>query len=74
VAANTYQSVFDDAPGTTAPLGMITQFQIQIGCQNMFQHNFQYDFDTFLNKTSQLNAINGDLSTGITNGLIGHYE
>ena len=42
IAANTYQSVFDTAPGTTAPLAAITQFQVQVGGQNMFQQNFQY--------------------------------
>jgi hypothetical protein len=45
IAANTYQSVFDTAPGTTAPLAFITQLQVQIGGQNMFQQNFQYDFE-----------------------------
>jgi hypothetical protein len=33
IAANTYQSVFDTAPGTTAPLAAVTQFQVQIGGQ-----------------------------------------
>ena len=74
VAANTYQSIFDSAPATTAPLGAITQFQVQVGGQNMFQQNFQYDFETFLNETAQMNAINGGLSTGVNSGLIGHYE
>jgi hypothetical protein len=74
IAANTYQSVFDTATGTTAHLAAITQFQVQIGGQNIFQQNFQYDFETFMNETSAMNAINGGLSTGITNGLIGHYE
>ena len=40
IAADTYQSVFDTAPGTTAPLASITQLQVQIGGQNMFQQNF----------------------------------
>ncbi len=40
IAANTYQSVFVTAPGTTAPLASITQFQVQIGGQNIFQQNF----------------------------------
>ena len=74
VAANIYQSVFDTASGTTDPLAAVTQFQVQIGGQNMFQQNFQYDFEKFINETSAMNEINGGLSTGITNELIGHYE
>ncbi len=45
IAANTYQSAFDTAPGTTAPSASITQLQVQIGGQNMFKQNFQYDFE-----------------------------
>lgn len=74
IAANTYQSVFDTAPATTAPLAASTQFQVRIGGQNAFQQNFQYDFETFINETSSINAANGVLSTGVVNGLIGHYE
>lgn len=74
IAANTHQSVFDTAPGTTAPLADIIQFQVQLGGQNMFQQNFQYDYESFINETSAMNATDGGLSTGLTNCLIGHYE
>lgn len=69
-----YTSVFDSAPGTTTPLASITQFQVQVAGQNMLQQNFLYDFENFFNEVSSINAINGGLSTGITNGLIGQYE
>jgi hypothetical protein len=44
IAANTYQPVLDTASGRTVPLDAITQFQVPIGGQNIFQQNFQYDF------------------------------
>ena len=69
-----YQSMFDSAPGTSSPLAAITNFNIQVAGENLFQQNFQYDFQTFINETSSLNAINGGASTSLTNGLIGHLE
>jgi hypothetical protein len=72
IAANTFLSIFDTAHGTTAPLAAITQFQVQFGVQNMLQQNFQYDFKAFINETSAMKAVDGALSTGIVNGLIGH--
>ena len=69
-----YQSMFDTAPATTCPLASITQFNVQVGGQNLFQQNFSYDFETFINETSAMNAINGGISTGITSGLISSYD
>lgn len=74
IALNTYQSFFDTAPATTSPLAAITQFQVQVAGQNMFQQNFQYDYETFINEVSAMNSINGGLSTGMSSGLIGHYD
>jgi hypothetical protein len=68
------QSLTDSSPATTAPLAAIGQFQVQVSGQNMFQQNFQYDFEEFFNEVSAINAINGGLSTGLTSGLLGHYE
>ena len=69
-----YQTLFDTAPGTTTPLAAITQFQVQVGGQNIFQQNFQYDFENFVNEVSAMNAINGGISTGLTNGLISSLD
>lgn len=40
IFANTYQPVFDTAFGPTALLAAITQFNVQVGSQNMFQQYF----------------------------------
>lgn len=65
-----YQSPFDTSPGTTAPLGSIYNFNIQVGGRNIFQQNFNYDFESFMNEVSHINAINGGETLGITSGLI----
>lgn len=66
----TYQSPFDSAPGTTAPLGSIYNFNVQVGGRNIFQQNFNYDFENFNNEIAHINAINGGETLGITSGLI----
>lgn len=66
----TYQSPFDSAPGTTAPLASIQNFNVQIGGRNIFQQNFNYDFEDFVNELSHANAINGGETIGLTSGLI----
>lgn len=66
----TYQSPFDSAPGTTAPLASLYNFNVQVGGRNIFQQNFNYDFENFVNELSRINAINGGETLGITSGLI----
>ena len=65
-----FQSVFDSAPGTTSPSIALTQFNVQVGGINMFVQNENYDFEQFLNELSSINAVNGNLTTGLTSGLI----
>ena len=65
-----FQSVFDTAPGTTSPSIALTQFNVQVGGINMFVQNENYDFEQFLNELSSINAVNGNLTTGLTSGLI----
>ena len=69
-----YQSPFDTAPATTTPLAAITQFNVQVGGKNIFQQNFQYDFEAFMNEVVSANAINGGTTVGLSNGLIGKFE
>lgn len=65
-----WQSPFTTEPGTTSPTALVTNFNLQISGQNIFQQNQQYDYDTFLNELRQINAINGGNSTGLTSGLL----
>lgn len=70
INVNPYQSLFDSSPGTTCPLALLGQFNIQVAGANMYQSSLRYDYEVFYNEVSSINAINGGLSTGMTSGLI----
>lgn len=63
-------SPFDSAPSTTAPMGYIRSFQVQLSNSNIFQRNLDYDFEEFAEEVSECNAINGGLDTGLTSGQV----
>jgi hypothetical protein len=74
VTTPVWQSPFDSAPATTSPLCALTQFNVQVSGRNLFQQNFQYDFEAFINEMQSANAINGGADTGLTCGLLGQKE
>jgi hypothetical protein len=65
-----YQSVFDSAPGTTCPNASITQFNIQLGGENVFNLDQQFNFSNFLDEFEHINALNGGQNTGLNSGII----
>lgn len=67
-----YQMLFDSAPGTTAPFGSITNFQIQVSGENVFMTNEQYTFSQFMDEFQHIFALNGSETTGINSGLVSH--
>lgn len=68
-----FQSCFDPCPGTTSPLASITNFNVQISGKNLFQQNYQYDYETYKSEVASLNALNGEEVLGLTSGLISKY-
>lgn len=68
------QSAFDSAPATTAPQASITNFQVLLAGQNVFNNNEVYTFSQFLDEFQHLFAVNGSNTTGVNSGLIGKYE
>jgi hypothetical protein len=65
------QSPFDTAGGgTTSPLCLLTQFNIQISGQNAIYNTERYAYEQFLNQVQGQNAVNGDMTDGLTSGLI----
>lgn len=73
MAANTgspYQSVVDSSPATCAYGSILTNLQVFVAGQSVFQSVEQYSFDQFLNESASDKAINGALTTGIQSGLI----
>jgi hypothetical protein len=64
-------SPFDPAGGgTTSPLCMFSQFNIQISGQNAIYNTERYSYEQFLNQLHGQNAVNGGMTDGMTSGLI----
>lgn len=66
---NTLLSPFTTTGGTPDPL-IISNFNIQISGVNLFLNNQLFDFEVFTQQLVQSNQLNGDLTTGLTSGLI----
>jgi hypothetical protein len=66
-----FQSPFDTAgTGTTSPLTLIKNFNIQISGQNAIYNMQKYAFEQFNHQLLGVNAVNGGLTDGLTSGLI----
>lgn len=65
------QSPFDTAgAGTTSPLCLLTQFNIQVSGQNAIYNTERYAYEQFLNQLYGQNAVNGGMTDGLTSSLI----
>jgi len=65
------QSPFDPAgSGTTSPLCLFSQFNIQISGQNAIYNTERYSYEQYLNQLYGELAVNGGLTDGMTSGLI----
>lgn len=73
-ALNPAQSFWDTVPASTSPLAALTNFNVQISGQNMFQQNELYDFQQFLDEQSRTGVNGGAFDSGIQSGLIGYKE
>lgn len=71
---NPAQSFWDIVPAGTSPLAALTNFNVQISGQNMFQQNEQYDFQQFLDEQSRTGVNGGAFDSGIQSGMIGYKE
>jgi hypothetical protein len=68
---NSLQSPF--TTGTVDPISL-TNFNIQVSGRNLFMNNEIYDFEQFMQQLQSSNQLNGNLTKGLTSGLIGEYE
>lgn len=71
-----WTSPFDPAgAGPTSPLtSVITNFQVVMAGQNMFYNTQKYGFEQFLNQFVGVNSINGNLTDGLTSGLVDFHK
>ena len=67
-----YQSPFDTAgSGTTSPLCLFSNFNVVISGQNSIYNTEQRAFEHFNDYVKGCNSVNGDLTDGLTSGLLG---
>ncbi len=71
---NPAQSFWDTVPASTSPLAALTNFNVQISGQNMFQQSELYDFQQFLDEHARTGINGGAFDSGIQSGLIGFKE
>jgi hypothetical protein len=65
------QSPFDTAGGgTTSPLCLLTQFNIQVSGQNAIYNTERYSYEQYINQLYGQNAVNGGMTDGLVSGLI----
>lgn len=70
-----YQSPYDTAgSGTTAPFALFSQFNVVISGQNAIYNTEQYAFEHFADQFKGCGSVNGDLTDGLTSGLIGQLD
>ena len=69
--------------GVLSPLGSagatpdpipLANFNILLSGVNLFLNNEDYDFEAFAHQLQSANQLNGNLTTGLTSGLIGRKE
>jgi hypothetical protein len=69
------QSPFDTAGGgTTSPLCLLTQFNVQVSGQNAIYNTQRYSYEQFFNQLYGQNAVNGGMTDGLTSGLISQKD
>jgi hypothetical protein len=70
-----YQSPFDVAgSGSTSPLCLFSNFNVVISGQNAIYNTEQRAFEHFNDYVKGCNSVNGDLTDGLTSGLLGWNE
>jgi hypothetical protein len=66
-------SPFSSAGATPDPIPL-SNFNILLSGVNLFLNNEDYDFEAFSHQLLSANQLNGNLTTGLTSGLIGRKE
>jgi hypothetical protein len=70
-----YQSPFDPAgTGPTSPLCMFSNFNVVVSGQNSIYNTERYNFEQFNNQFKGVNSVNGDMTDGLTSGLLSSQD
>jgi hypothetical protein len=70
---NTLLSPFTSSGGTPDPIPL-SNFNILVSGVNLFLNNEQYDYEAFNQELICSNQLNGNLTTGLTSGLISQEQ
>jgi hypothetical protein len=66
-----FQSPFDPAgTGATSPLCALTNFNVVVSGQNAIYNTQKYGFEEFIHQLQGVNAVNGNMTDGLTSSLI----
>jgi hypothetical protein len=60
--------------GTTSPLCLIGNFQVQISGQNMLYNQYQYTYNEWLQQLYGCNSVNGGQTDGLSSGLLSQVD
>ena len=69
-----YASPFDTAPWTCCPGASITNYNVMVGNDWVYNNAVSYEHQNFIEEFSKINALNGGLTHYLSNGLIDEYK
>ena len=67
-------SPFSSSPGTTGFHAAISSLNILVSGQNIYQSNYMYGFEEWLQEVRGSNAINGGIPLGLSSGLLSQND
>ena len=67
-------SPFSSSPATTAPHASITNINVLVSGQTIYQSNYTYGFEEWLQEVRGSNALNGGISLGLSSGLLSQND
>jgi len=67
-------SPFSSSPATTAPHASITNLNVLVSGQTIYQSNYTYGFESWLQEVRGSNALNGGISLGLSSGLLSQND
>ena len=74
VLGSPMNSPFSSSPATTGFQAAISNLNILVSGQNIYQSNYLYGFEQFLQEVRGSNAINGGIPLGLTSGLLSQTD
>jgi hypothetical protein len=67
-------SPFSSAPGTCCPFAFVNNFNVLVSGSAIYQSNYNYRYEQFLQEIRPSQGLNGGLSLGMSSGIIGQSD